>query len=129
MRSFNALTPHYEEGVVYSLRAFDTARMLGLEQQKSALVCSCCGLRTPLPRDILLLLSPLILALQDPCSQSVPDVAMLRRNCCDIMQGTTCVQKLADLTTKSEDGVSTMNYMRSLYCSDWNNMLVRRSRR
>jgi hypothetical protein len=38
MRSFNVLTPHYEESVIFSLKAFDTARMLGLEQEKSALV-------------------------------------------------------------------------------------------
>ncbi len=38
MRSFNVLTPHYEEGVIYSLKAFDTARMLGLEKEDSALV-------------------------------------------------------------------------------------------
>ena len=38
MRSFNVLTPHYEEGVIYSLKAFDTARMLKLEEEGSALV-------------------------------------------------------------------------------------------
>ena len=38
---------------------------------------------------------------------------------------TAAAQKTPDLTTESEDGVSTIHYMRSLYCDEWHNMLVR----
>lgn len=60
MMSFNTLTPHYEEDVIYALSAGDTAKQLGLETSAKKVhfrgigsdfgttPCTCNTSRTPL---------------------------------------------------------------------------------
>ena len=134
MLSFNTLTPHYEEDVVYALNSHAVAKHFGLDQtaaRVSALartcsVCVCLGGggevgaaddNEPASKRTSSVVQHLhrALALAHPHARTH---ARTRTH-------TLSTQGLGDLLRENEDGVSVMQFLRSTYPRDWDNLLER----